>query len=251
MRTGRKWKRGGRTTAGDLRAAARATYDASMRSYLIRRMPAGAAPDGWLDPLWALAETAEVDRFHPRSSDHRPVVRACALYDDLHLHVRFEVHDRYVRCLKTGYQQMVCLDSCVEFFVRPDPAGGYFNFEVNCGGAMLLYYIENPRRAPGGFEKFTPVEESIAAGVAIGHSLPSRVEQEITDPVTWFVTLRIPFDVLRHYTAFTGPRAGCAWTGNFYKCGDHTSHPHWAAWSDIGETLDFHQPARFGRLVFA
>ena len=24
-----------------------------------------------------------------------------------------------------------------------------------------------------------------------------------------------------------------AWRANFYKCGDDTSHPHWAAWSPL------------------
>ena len=45
-------------------------------------------------------------------------------------------------------------------------------------------------------------------------------------------------------------RAGCqAWRGNLYKCGDRTSHPHWAAWSPVDE-LNFHLPRCFGTLRF-
>ena len=34
-----------------------------------------------------------------------------------------------------------------------------------------------------------------------------------------------------------------------FKCADDSPHPHWAAWADIGERLDFHQPDAFGTLV--
>ncbi|MCD6337129.1 MAG: hypothetical protein J7M01_02720, partial [Candidatus Marinimicrobia bacterium] len=37
--------------------------------------------------------------------------------------------------------------------------------------------------------------------------------------------------------------------GNLYKCGDKTSHPHWASWSPI-DKLNFHQPKHFGEFVF-
>ena len=53
------------------------------------------------------------------------------------------------------------------------------------------------------------------------------------------------------YIGTIGDVRGQTWRGNFYKCGDHTSHPHWASWSPIGEQLDFHQPEFFGELRFA
>jgi hypothetical protein len=47
-------------------------------------------------------------------------------------------------------------DSCVEIFLQPKPDAGYFNLEMNAGGAHLCCYIEDPERVPGGFKKFTP-----------------------------------------------------------------------------------------------
>ncbi|MCH8859253.1 MAG: hypothetical protein IID54_06710 [Proteobacteria bacterium] len=47
------------------------------------------------------------------------------------------------------------------------------------------------------------------------------------------------------------PLGSTNWRGNFYKCGDKTSHPHWGMWSPITNRLSFHQPALFGDLVFA
>src|SRR5688572_29160119 len=102
------------------------------------RVPPSLGTDGRQDG-WGAAEVANVDQFHARSSAHRPVTRARLLYDDAGLYLAFDVEDRYVRCLSTAYQSRVSRDSCVEFFVRPRADEGYFNFEINCGGALLLY----------------------------------------------------------------------------------------------------------------
>jgi hypothetical protein len=47
------------------------------------------------------------------------------------------------------------------------------------------------------------------------------------------------------------PVRGQRWRANAFKCGDQTSHPHWASWAPIGEALNFHQPGRFGWLELA
>ena len=90
------------------------------RSYVIRKLPAGRRPRDWDDPVWQTAAPLKIDNFHPRSSDHRPVVEARLMYDDAELHARFRVEDRYVRCVHVGYQTPVCRDSCVELFVTRD-----------------------------------------------------------------------------------------------------------------------------------
>src|ERR1700678_2575557 len=95
--------------------------------------------DPWGGGLWNEARVVEVNQFHPRSSAHRPVTRSKLLHECEHLYVAFKVQDRYVRCVHDQYQSMVSRDSCVEFFVEPRPGRGYFNFEINCGGAVLLY----------------------------------------------------------------------------------------------------------------
>ena len=62
------------------------------------------------------------------------------LYDERALSIIFRVEDRYVRAVAECFQDSVCTDSCVEFFVAPLPdSQAYFNFEVNCGGTMLLH----------------------------------------------------------------------------------------------------------------
>lgn len=60
-----------------------------------------------------------IDSFRPESTSHRPRVRCKLLYDDNCLYGLFQVLDRYVRCIHTGFQTPVCEDSCVEVFMQP------------------------------------------------------------------------------------------------------------------------------------
>ena len=222
-----------------------------MTRYTIRRASSSldlAAPFATGD--WGTAEEGRVAHFWPTSSAHRPEVRFRVLHDDTNVYVKFEVQDCYVRSLQMAYQGMVCMDSCVEFFVAPRVGAGYFNFETNAGGTLLLYYIEDPTRLPaGGFVKYTPVPAACGRRVRIWHSLPAVVDPEIATPVTWGLGYCLPVTLLEDYTGPLGRLSGQVWRGNFFKCGDHTSHPHWAAWSPIAK-LNFHLPECFGELEF-
>jgi hypothetical protein len=94
------------------------------------------------------------------------------------------------------------------------------------------------------------VPASAVADVRIWHSLPQQVEPEIAEDVEWTLGCAIPFRVFEGYVRSVTPVNGRSWRGNFFKCGDHTSHPHWASWAPIGEVLRFHQPDRFGVVEF-
>jgi hypothetical protein len=220
-------------------------------NYMIRTVPQPPALEAeWGAGAWGAAPEGRITNFHARGSDHRPDTRFRVLRDATHLHVQFAVEDRYVRSVQTEYQGPVCTDSCVEFFVQPRADRGYFNFEINAGGTLLLFYIEDSRRTPEGFAKFGPVAAEWGRQVAIWHSLPAVVEPELPGPLSWRVAYRIPVALLEAYTGPLGPLAGQTWRANFYKCGDQTSHPHWGSWAPI-TALDFHLPDCFGDLVLA
>ena len=195
------------------------------------------------------AAELEIAVFRPESSDHRPRTIVRLMYSANGLHLHYSVADRYVRCIQTEFNGQVCRDSCVEFFVRPRPGSGYLNFEINCGGTLLAYYIEDWTKTTNGFAKFTPLTLQDAENISIRHSMPEVTEPEITEPVNWTIELFIPFSLISKYTGAQPPVAGERWRGNFYKCGDETSHPHWAAWSRVPE-LNFHDPDAFGELIF-
>ncbi len=204
----------------------------------------------WDHEAWAPAETLLIDQFRPESSDHRPKTEVRILYDTCGLHLVFRVQDRYVRSVQTEINSAVCTDSCVEFFVCPRDACGYLNFEVNCGGVIHCSHIEDHTRTSNGFAKYRPLSTIDAARIGIHHSMPTIVDPEIAEPTTWINQLFIPFDVISEYTGDIGDVADQTWRGNFYKCGDKTSHPHWAAWAPVRE-LNFHDPSCFGQLHFS
>ena len=219
--------------------------------YVIRR--ARATPElrgDWDGPAWAHANVLQVAHFHDKSAaGHRPRTRAKLLHDDAGIYVFFHVTDRYVKCLQTRHQSHVYRDSCVEFFLQPND-GNYFNIEMNCGGWMLLYCMRiPPRGAEGKFEGHRILTADEVAMIRSHHSLPAAVPQEIIEPIEWCVEYFVPYALLERYVGPLDSPEKRRWRGNFYKCADETSHPHWASWSPI-ERFDFHQPECFAPLTF-
>lgn len=209
-----------------------------------------AVTDPWDSPAWRSAQTITVSGFHPKSSGHRPETWVRLLHDGQSLAVMFRVEDRYVLARETEYQSPTHRDSCVEFFAKPRSDAGYFNFEFNAIGTLLLWYVRDPRRVNGDFADYEEVPKQWADTIAVHTSLTGPISEEIQDPVLWTISYRIPLDLFEAFAGEPGPLSGQQWTGNFYKCADDSSHPHWGYWSNIGERLDFHQPRRFGVLKF-
>jgi hypothetical protein len=205
--------------------------------------------DGWNHPAWARAETASVHHFRPESSAHRPRTRVRLLHGNGGIRGVFLVDDQYVRSVRTRYLDQVWKDSCVEFFAQPLSHRGYFNLEMNAGGAHLCYYIEDPARTPEGLKKFTPLPVELGRALQVRSSLPKTVDPEMAEAVSWEINFFMPFAVLENFTGLLGRVGGQSWRGNFFKCGDETSHPHWASWSPVDE-LNFHLPRCFGAIHF-
>lgn len=203
----------------------------------------------WNGPVWDRAETVSIGHSRNEGTDHCPLTQARLLYSSLGISGIFSVDDRYVKCVNNGYMGQVYKDSCVEFFVRPYKSKGYFNFEFNCGGNVICSYITDHRRIPGGFMESVALSIDDLERISVFHSMPEIIEDEITEPVRWFLEFFIPFDLLKKYTGIADNLSGQIWTANFQKCGDETSHPHWISWQPLPE-LNFHLPDFFGEIVF-
>ena len=212
-------------------------------------IPPAAVRDvpGWDDPAWRDVPALAVDLPVGGQPSHAPRTQARLCWDELFLHVLFQVEDRYVRAVVDRYQGPVSTDSCVELFFTPgsDSSNGYFNIEMNCGGTTLFRH----QHGRGIRRREVTVEDGRLLEPA--HTLPSRVDPELAGPVTWLVSYRVPFEVLERYAPVERPRPGVSWRANLYKCGDATSHPHWLAWSPVDVAApDFHRPEFFGTLRF-
>ena len=203
----------------------------------------------WDGPVWKNTGIMEVAHFRPESSDHHPRTQVKMLYGLEGLYGIFRVDDQYVRCIHRRHQDPVYKDSCVEFFVQPNGKVGYFNFEFNCGGTLLASYVLDPARIGKGLANCFPLSKEDVRQIRIYHSLPKKTDPEIQEAVTWYLEFNIPFSLFERFTGPLDVKSGMIWRGNFYKCADETSHPHWASWSPVDD-LNFHLPHCFGKLVF-
>ena len=222
-----------------------------MKTYIIKKTDSEFAPDGnWNSNIWSAIQPLEIGEVRPESSSHHPHTQAKLSYTQNAVHGIFRVEDNYIRSVATELQDSVCRDSCVEFFFKPvaDADKGYFNFEFNCGGNMLCYYIKDHTRTESGMASFDVIDTELAKQVQISHSMPETVDPEITTPTTWYLEFSIPFSILEKYCGVIDAKPGSEWRGNLYKCGDKTSHPHWISWNPV-TVLNFHLPECFARLI--
>lgn len=218
------------------------------KTYKVKRANTKPALDGnFSGGVWSDIEALEINNFMGDEPSHKPLTRAKALYDDESVYIIFQVVDKYVRAVAEKFHDPVCQDSCVEFFFTPsaDTSVGYFNFEINCGGTMLCYH-----QLGRDLDVAELIEEDCNT-VEIYHSETKIVEPEKQGDTVWTIEYRLPVDILASYCTVEKPAPGVTWRGNFYKCGDETSHPHWLTWSVVDNpTPDFHLPEFFGTLEF-
>ncbi len=220
-----------------------------MYRYQVRPAEQPVDFSNWNAACWNSAQELKLEYRHVESSDHLPDVRVKLLYDNHAVYGLFRVDDRYVRAVHQGNQAAVCLDSCVEFFVCPADSAGYFSFEMNCGGSLLAFFIRDWTRTATGFADYEILPDALLDTVKRFPSLPPLVEPELPGPIVWTMGFEVPLDYFRSRTQLPASLKGQLWRGNFFKCGDETSHPHWLAWHG-GQELNFHLPAHFGELEF-
>jgi len=201
----------------------------------------------WFKPQWRAISSVEIKNCMGKVPGFCPSVKAKMMYNDENLYVIFRVKDRYVSCTEQQYNGPVSNDACVEFFFSPDinSPQRYYNLEVNCGGTPLMKYNTIARK------EYKTFETTDLKCIEIAHSLPAKVDPEITEHVTWTIEYRMPFTVLQKFSNVIIPQNGTCWRANFYKTALKTSNPHWITWSFVDNIEpDFHLPRYFGLLKF-
>ncbi len=217
--------------------------------YHVRRaQPPVALDAGWEQGPWEDTRPDELAHHMGERPAHFPRTCFKILYDDDAVYIMFRVEDRYVRAIASEHQGQVWKDSCVEFFFRPSDAegSGYFNLEMNCGGTMLFHHQRRP------WQNAVSVSPEDVRRIETHCSLPRIVEPEMTEPLTWTVAYRLPFDIVARYCpSAKRPASGVSWRANLYKCAEHNSHPHWLTWAPVDHPRpNFHLPEYFGTIQF-
>ena len=195
---------------------------------------------------WKDAENLSIAVVRPESSVHHPIINARMLYDDMGIYLRFEVQDRYVLARQTNYQDGVCSDSCVEFFIQPKGRKDYYNFEMNAIGTVLLYNVFDATRTEHGFKDYKKVPFEKVQGMSMATTLHDVIDPEMTEPVDWALAAFIPFSI---FDLDEKVKSGDVWRGNLYKCADKSSHKHWISAFPL-TVLNYHLPECFQEISF-
>lgn len=195
-----------------------------MKTYCIKKTDITNVPIDSKE--WEKAQVAEINNVAP-GSESVPNATARLLYSENGITVRLETDEKPLLGREKRRNGDIYLDSCLEFFVRPEGEVEYLNFEMNPLGTLHL---------------------------GLGKDRYGRTFPEIPDEVfdikctfeddKWQLKLYVPFTVFdeifgKHTDVFEG---------NLYNCGEETEKIHFLTWCKIEtEKADFHRPEYFGR----
>lgn len=217
------------------------------KKYVIKRrkdvMP-GFTPHDWEGKSWKDIPEGRLGNnlfYLGSSSSHEPDTRFKMQYDKEKLYIFYKIREKGVRAIFSEDQKPVCLDSCIELFLRPGGKKGkyYMNFEMNCVGAMLVAQV---KIVPGKRGIFTLLPKEDMKKIK-RHTTLKETHKEYKEEILWYAGLEIPWEIIKKYTGFSVPEKGSSWSGNIFKCADWSRYPHFLSWK---ETISFHLPERFG-----
>jgi hypothetical protein len=157
------------------------------------------------------------------------------------LSFHFRVKEKEVRALAEKSNGPVWEDSCVELFLCPEGSRNYYNFEFNCIGTCLLGY-------GSGSDKREHAPDAVIDRIIRKSSLGINGFYNRPCAEPWELSLAIPPSAFfkENLTEFRPSTI----RGNFYKCGDRLSQPHFLSWRRIDSaTPDFHRPDYFDDII--
>jgi len=177
----------------------------------------------------------------PEEYPSKPEVTFQIAHNGDNIFLKYRVHENEILGLVGEDNGKVWTDSCVEFFIAFDNEY-YYNIETSCIGKTLFGY-----RKPG----IDPIHGSpeIMSLIKRRPSLGSMHREKEQGDFHWTMTLIVPRTAFwkDNIQSFNGIKV----KGNFYKCGDNLTVPHFISWTKIDTpSPSFHQPAYFGEIEF-
>jgi len=180
----------------------------------------------------------QVPKIHMEYMDWTPLADISATaqlcYDEEALYVCMEAKEADIRAEYKGRLDLPCLDSCLEFFFKPEAEDErYINIEWNpncclyCGIGMIGG--SRIRLFPEDTDVFCPKVTYREDG--------------------WKITYQVPVTFLNNFFPEFTLSSGKVISANFYKCGEETKKRHYLAWNKVmSKWPDFHRPQDFGVL---
>lgn len=189
---------------------------------------------------WDLYIPAKIDNYPWDANGYKPEAYAKVVRTENALMVKLEAMEQEITCIEEGQHAKVWQDSCLEFFLIPDPLkdSRYLNFELNPKGALhLAIGADRHERSQIWYENYKEV---------------FHIKGSIDEGKRWSVVFEIGFPFIKQYYPQIDFNEIREMRGNFYKCGDKTKYPHFGCWNKIVfEKPDFHRPEYFGKLLLS
>lgn len=186
-------------------------------------------------PDWARVPVGSIASFHwEGETPFRPESRfQLCFVKNLGVYVRLWTNEPSPRCVCKTRAEPVYEDSCLEVFFAPWEAQDYLNVEMNAHGVFLAQI--GPSREERVFLKTRTSLSPLVTPLAC--------------ETGWGVECFLSCALIE--AAFGAPFAAVPGTcrGNFYKCGDKTAVPHYAAFAPVGAMPPgFHAPQYFATI---
>ena len=183
-----------------------------------------------------------IETLNWQSHTYKPEVRFNIAWGEKEIYIKYYVREAHVKAEKGNTNEMVCEDSCVEFFVSPEDDGIYYNFEFNPIGTALMGSGHSRHDS-------ARTDPAIVGNIRRLTTMGSEPFSEISGDISWSITVAIPLGTFFRHSV--GSLAGKSFRANFYKCGDKLTTPHFVTWNPVGtEKPDYHRPEFFGILKF-
>ncbi len=183
------------------------------------------------DKIWDIADVAEVNCYQWDKTGYKPDTKARVLKGADGLYVRIETDEYPLVGNYKNYNDMVCCDSCMEFFLNaaPSKTSNYINIEINVLGTLYTGFganRETSRPIVIDYEKMGIETVKLEKG--------------------WKLKYLIPNSILEEYFGETETNM----KGNFYKCCEDEKLRHHGTWNRIlWEQPDYHRPEFFGDII--
>lgn len=173
----------------------------------------------------------------PWGGEYRPEIYGQVAYQEgLGFHVRMTCKETAPRAVYTHPDDMVCQDSCMEFFAdfAPEAGKGYLNFEANANGTLLLGLGDGRHGRARVREMGCPLPQLVA----------------FREGEYWGWQAFIPLTMIEAIYGKTAFAPGDVIRANLYKCGDKTDTVHYVVWNPVVALgPDYHRPECFGKLI--
>ena len=184
-------------------------------------------------PNWEALDAAEISI--PYGGESKVQAWGQLAWDETGIYVNMYAKEAEIRCLELNPLDPVCVDSCLEFFIRPTESLNYFNFEYNFACNVFLGF----GTSTADLFRLIPADQK-----ALFQPKSYKTEDG------WGITYHIPFSFIRQFFPAFEAYEGLHFRGNFYRSGEQAACPIGKSWNPIDPSAySFHCPNFYGELI--